>query len=86
MEPGVAAAAYGAETAVQGAVGAAEAISKSPMSLNSRNLFYRHNLSRSSHSLSIVKNKAYIFGREQQPREAFDNHVRVFTLQFTNQR
>ena len=84
MEPGVVAAAYGVETAVEGAAGAAVAISKSTMPLKAtwKRILTDTILPRSSHSLSLVKSKAYIFGGEQQPREPVDNHVHVFTLQF----
>lgn len=37
-------------------------------------------LPRSSHTLSIVKGKAYIFGGEIRPREPVDNAVHIFTL------
>ena len=37
-------------------------------------------LPRSSHSLSVIKNKAYIFGGEEVPRQPVDNHMHVFTL------
>ncbi|KAL9639849.1 MAG: hypothetical protein Q9164_000669 [Protoblastenia rupestris] len=37
-------------------------------------------LPRSSHSLSIIKAKAYIFGGEEKPRKPVDNDVHVFTL------
>lgn len=86
MEPGVAAAAYGVETAVEGAAGAAVAIAKSTMPLKAtwKRVPTDTILPRSSHSLSIVKSKAYIFGGEQQPREPVDNHVHVFTLQSAN--
>lgn len=86
MEPGVAAAAYGVETAVEGAVGAAVAIAKSTMPLKAtwKRIPTDTILPRSSHSLSIIKSKAYIFGGEQQPREPVDNHVHVFTLQSAN--
>ncbi len=86
MEPGVAAAAYGVETAVEGAAGAAVAIAKSTMPLKAtwKRIPTNTILPRSSHSLSIVKSKAYIFGGEQQPREPVDNHVHVFTLQSAN--
>ena len=84
MEPGVAAAAYGVETAVEGAIGAAVAIAKSTMPLKAtwKRIPTDIILPRSSHSLSVIKNKAYIFGGEQQPREPVDNLVHVFTLQF----
>ena len=82
MEPGVAAASYGVETAAEGAVGAAIAIAKSTMPLKARWTRIPTNmvLPRSSHSLSIVKGKIYIFGGEEQPRQPVDNHVHVFTL------
>lgn len=86
MEPGVAAAAYGVETAVEGAAGAAVAIAKSTMPLKAtwKRIPTDIILPRSSHSLSIVKTKAYIFGGEQQPREPVDSHVHVFTLLSAN--
>ena len=86
MEPGVAAAAYGAETVVEGAAGAAFAIAQSTMPLRAtwKRIPTDTILPRSSHTLSIVKSKAYIFGGEQQPREPVDNHVHVFTLQSAN--
>ncbi|KAL2047704.1 hypothetical protein N7G274_000746 [Stereocaulon virgatum] len=82
MEPGVAAAAYGVETAAEGAVGAAIVIAKSTMPLKARwtRIPTNRALPRSSHSLSIVKGKIYIFGGEEQPRQPVDNHVHVFTL------
>ena len=82
MEPGVVAAAYGVETAAEGAVGAAVAIAKSTMPLKATWTRIRTNtdLPRSSHSLSIIKSKAYIFGGEKTPREPVDNHIHVFTL------
>ena len=86
MEPGVAVAAYGVETAVEGAAGAAVAIAKPTMPLKAtwKRIPTDTILPRSSHSLSIIKSKAYIFGGEQQPREPVDNHVHVFTLQSAN--
>ena len=82
MEPGVAAVAYGAETAVEGGVGAAVAIAKSTMPLKAtwRRIPTDKALPRSSHSLSIIKSKAYIFGGEEKPREPVENHIHVFTL------
>ncbi len=82
MEPGVVAAAYGVETAAEGAVGAAVAIAKSTMPLKAAWTRIRTstNLPRSSHSLSIIKSKAYIFGGEKTPRQPVDNHIHVFTL------
>ncbi|KAL9129107.1 MAG: hypothetical protein Q9217_002350 [Psora testacea] len=82
MESGVAAAAYGVETAVEGAVGAGVAIAKSTMPLKAswRRIPTDALLPRSSHSLSVVKGKMYIFGGEEKPREPVDNYVHVFTL------
>ena len=71
MEPGVAAAAYGVETAAEGAIGASVAIAKPTMPLKAswRRVPSDTLLPRSSHSLSIIKGKAYIFGGEKKPRE-----------------
>lgn len=83
MESGVEAAAYGVETADEAVVGAARAVGKSSMPLKGnpwRPIPTDQLLPRSSHSLSIVKGKAYIFGGEEIPREPADNHVHVFTL------
>ena len=82
MEPGLAAAAYTAETAVEGGVGATIAIAKATMPLKAK--WYRiptdQTLPRSSHSLSVIKSKAYIFGGEESPREPVDSDMHVFTL------
>ncbi|KAL8949720.1 MAG: hypothetical protein Q9222_004196 [Ikaeria aurantiellina] len=82
MEPGAAVAAYGVETAAEGAVGAAIAIAKPTMPLKAswRRLVTSNPLPRSSHSLSVVKGKAYIFGGEEKPRQPVDNHMHVLTL------
>ena len=81
MEPGAVIAAYGAETAVEGA-GAAIAIAKPTMPLKAR--FQRiptsKYLPRSSHSISVIKGRAYVFGGEIKPREPTDNEVHVYTL------
>ncbi|MCJ1450254.1 hypothetical protein MMC28_000583 [Mycoblastus sanguinarius] len=81
-EAAAAAAAYGVETAVEGAIGATIAVAKSTMPLKAawHRIPTNTLLPRSSHSLSVVKSKAYIFGGEQKPREPVDNHVHVFTL------
>ena len=78
----MAAAAYGVETAAEGAVGAAVAIAKSTMPLKADWTRIRTdtNLPRSSHSFSIIKSKAYVFGGEETPREPVDNHIHVITL------
>lgn len=82
MEPGVVAALYGVETAIEGAVGAAVAIARSTMPLKAK--FHRIStglqLPRSSHSLSVIKGRAYIFGGEIRPREPVDNAMHIFTL------
>lgn len=82
MEPGVVAALYGVETAIEGAVGAAVAIARSTMPLKAK--FHRIStgmqLPRSSHSLSVIKGRAYIFGGEIRPREPIDNAMHIFTL------
>ena len=82
MEPGIAAAAYAAETAVEGAIGAGLAIAKSTMPLKGswKRIPTSKPLPRSSHSLSIIKGKAYIFGGEEQPREPVSNDMHVYTL------
>ena len=84
MEPGsVAAAAYGAETAVEGAVGAALVTGKPTIPLRGnpwRRIPTDEFLPRSSHSLSIVKGQMYIFGGEEKPHQIVDNAVHVYTL------
>ena len=82
MEPGVAVAAYGAETVVEGTIGAGIAIARSTMPLKAKfqRIMIDKPLPRSSHSLSVIKGRAYIFGGEIKPREPVDNHVHVYTL------
>ncbi len=82
MEPGVAATAYAAETAVEGAVGAAFAIAKATMPLKAtwKRIPANDPLPRSSHSLSVIKGKAYIFGGEEQPREPVSDEMHIYTL------
>ena len=83
MEPTIAAAAYTLETAAEGAVAAAIAIAKPTMPLKGnpwKKIPTDVSLPRSSHTLSIVKGKAYIFGGECKPRQIVDNKVYVFTL------
>ncbi|MCJ1409967.1 hypothetical protein MMC19_004051 [Ptychographa xylographoides] len=81
MEAGAVAAFYAAETAVEGAVGATLAIARSTMPLKAsfRRVPTEH-LPRSSHSLDIIKGKAYIFGGEIQPRQPVDSSMHIFTL------
>ena len=82
MEPGVAAAAYTAETVLEGAVGAGVAVAKPTMPLKAawQPIVSSVLLPRSSHSLSLVKGKLYIFGGEIEPRKPVDNDMHVFTL------
>ena len=82
MEPGVLAAAYTAETAVQGAVGAAIAVAKPTLPLRAKfqKLATSSPLPRSSHSLSFIRGKAYIFGGEIQPRQPVDNDMHIYTM------
>lgn len=75
------AAAYAVETTAEVAVGATIAVARSTMPIKAKWTRIRApELSRSSHSLSIIKSKAYIFGGEEKPREPVDNHLHVFTL------
>ncbi len=82
MEPGVVATAYAAETAVEGAVGAGFAIAKPtiPLKASWKRIPTGDPLPRSSHSLSVTKGKAYVFGGEEQPREPVSNDMHVYTL------
>ncbi|KAL8671513.1 MAG: hypothetical protein Q9168_003982 [Polycauliona sp. 1 TL-2023] len=82
MEPGAAVAAYGVETAAEGTIGAAVAIAKPTMPLKAtwRRLVASKPLPRSSHSLSVIKGKAYVFGGEEKPREPVGNDMHVLTL------
>ncbi|KAL8701099.1 MAG: hypothetical protein Q9201_005090 [Fulgogasparrea decipioides] len=82
MEPGVAAGLYGVETAVEGAIGTAVAIAKPTMPLRAtwRRLVLPNPLPRSSHSLSVIKGMAYVFGGEEKPREPVDNDMHVLIM------
>ena len=81
MEAGLAAG-YAAETAVEGAVGAGIALAQSTMPLKAtwNQIPLVKALPRSSHTLSIVKGVAYIFGGEIRPREPFDNDIHSIRL------
>jgi hypothetical protein len=81
-EAGVLAAAYAAEAAVEGAAVGAFAIAKSTGPLHIK--FYKlpspnRLLIRCSHSLTVVKGKAYIYGGDVQGKDG-DNNVHVVTL------
>ncbi|KAL9042201.1 MAG: hypothetical protein Q9214_003854 [Letrouitia sp. 1 TL-2023] len=82
MEPGVAAVAYSAETAIEGGVGAAIAVAKPTMPLKAtwKRLVSNKPLSRSSHSLSVIKGRAFIFGGEQESGQPVDNEMHILTL------
>lgn len=73
MEPGVAAAAYGVETV---------AVAQPTMPIKARwtRIPAIQSLPRTSHSLSIVKGRAYIFGGEIVPRRPVDNEMHIITL------
>lgn len=81
MEAGLAAG-YAVETAAEGAVGAGIALAKStmPLKANWQRISIGTPLPRSSHSLSIVRGVAYIFGGEERPREPVDNDMHLVTL------
>ena len=51
------------------------------LSSQAADLFHRSSLSRSGHSLSIVKNKAYIFGGETADGKLASNEVHAVTLE-----
>ena len=82
MEPAAVAAFYAAETAVEGTVAGAIAVAKPTMPL--KVMFKRvptnTHLPRSSHSLSVINGKAYVWGGEIQARQPVDNDMHVFTL------
>lgn len=82
MEPAGVAAFYGVETAVEGAAAAALVVKKPTMPLRGRwrKISAGKSLPRSSHTLSMVKGKAYIFGGEERPREPVDNVMHVITM------
>jgi hypothetical protein len=81
-EAGLVAAAYAAETAVEGAAVGAFAVAKSTVPLHIN--FYKlpspnRLLKRSSHTLTVVKGKAYIYGGDVQGQDGDDN-VHAITL------
>ena len=81
MEAGLAAG-YAVETAAEGAIGAGIALAKStmPLKANWQRISIGTPLPRSSHSLSIVRGVAYIFGGEEFPRKPVDNDMHLVTL------
>lgn len=81
-EAGVVAALYAAETAIEGAALGAFAVAKSTVPLHIR--FHKLPspnglLTRSSHSLNVVKGKAYIYGGDVES-QGQDNAVHTVTL------
>lgn len=76
------AAGYAAETAVEGAVGAGIAIAKSTMPLKAgwKRIPITDSLPRSSHSLSVIKGTAYIFGGEIRSREPVGTDIHAISL------
>jgi Kelch motif/Galactose oxidase, central domain len=84
MEPSLAAAAYTAETAIEGAAAGALAIARSTVPLKAR--FYRvpspsPALKRSSHTLNVIKGRAYIFGGDSDlVGKDGDDAMHVLTL------
>lgn len=74
--------AYAAESAVEGAAAAAYGVTKSTLPINGRWTPVAPDLPlpRSSHSLCVIRGKAYIFGGEIEPRVPVDNEVHVYTL------
>ncbi len=81
MEAGLAAG-YAAETAVEGAVGAGIAIAKSTMPLKAgwKRIPITDSLPRSSHSLSVIKGTAYVFGGEIRSREPVGTDIHAINL------
>lgn len=84
MDPGLAAAAYTAETAIEGAAAGAFAIARSTVPLKAR--FHRlpspsPTLKRSSHTLNVIRGRVYIFGGDGDAvGSGGDNYVHVVTL------
>jgi Galactose oxidase, central domain len=85
MEPVGAAAAWAAESLVEGAAAAGIVASQPTMPVKGhwRKIHTSKALPRSSHSISVIKGKAYIFGGEERPREPVNNALHVFTLPTT---
>ncbi|KKY20945.1 putative kelch repeat protein [Phaeomoniella chlamydospora] len=82
MEPVAATAAlYGAETAAEGAV-AAYFLTKPTLPLKGRLEHVESSvpLPRSSHSLTVIGDRAYVFGGEIEPREPVSNDVEVLII------
>ena len=85
MDPATGYAAFeAAETTVQAVAGTALAVAQPTLPLKAywTPLFPKNDVShpRSSHSLSVVNGKAYIFGGEIKPRQPVENEMLVITL------
>lgn len=82
MEPATAVAAYGAETVAEGAVAATVVIAQPTLPIKAafQRIPTTIPLPRSSHSLSVIKGRAYVFGGEVRPREPVDNAVHIYIL------
>ena len=79
MEPLVAAEA--AETAVEGTVAAAVAVARPTLPIAARwHRIPADPLPRASHTLAVVRGRAYIFGGEQRSHEPADNAMHILTL------
>ena len=84
MEGAVAAALYGLETVAEGAVALAHGLTLSTAPLKAAfKPIKAPSIPRSSHTLSVVKNRAYIFGGEISPRQPVDNAMHIVTLPST---
>ena len=81
MEPGLAAAASSIETAIQGAALGAYKIARSivPLKIHFHKL-PSPRIARSSHTLNVIKGKAYIFGGDLDDGNTADNAVHAVTL------
>ena len=82
MESGAVAAAYAAETVAEGTVGAAVTVAQPTLPIHARwhRIAADTPVPRSSHTLSVVKGRAYIFGGETGHRVLADNAMHVVTL------
>lgn len=75
---------YAVETAAQGALALAKGLTLSTAPLTATlHRIRAPSLPRSSHTLSVVKNHAYIFGGEIQPRTPVDNAMHMIILPST---
>ncbi|KAI9833163.1 MAG: hypothetical protein M1819_003786 [Sarea resinae] len=82
MDPGTAGALYGVETAVEATAAAAKGIADPTLPLHATftPLSLPKPFPRSSHTLSIIRGRAYVFGGEITPRNPVDNAMHIFTL------